>query len=849
MSWLAAAAVVLLIPWCAVAQTSTLAGRVVDDSGAGLPGVVVVLTAAAGGNPRETTSDESGAFTFSNVSPGDARLRAELAGFLTLEMKVKLADGGKTDVIARMKVGFDEEITVSGDAGGSVLSPARNANAVEFDPEALRRLPSDAQDLQALVDKFATLSPSGGVSVVIDGIETDGLGTPASAIHRLIINRNPYAVEFRTAGKSRVEVETERGSRKFFHGSGAFFVRNSALDARNAFAASTPDISRALGEGTLSGPLVRKGWSFFAAAQRLMNDQAAIINAETAAGPINENVATPERRGTFLFRADFRPNKTDAITLRYDLFDDVVRDHGIGGFRLAEQAYTTTERRHRLQIGDRRVLSIGVLNDLKVEALLADRHDGLPSLAPAIVVAGAFTGGAPQTFSSDRTRSIQAQEIATITIRARVIRLGASVKVRSNAIRDAGNFGGTYQFRSLADFMSGAPFLFVRRSGDPDVSFAQADGSMFADTTFRPADTVGVTAGVRYDWQADVSDWNNVAPRISVSFAPARRKTVFRIGAGVFYQTISTAVFARARLFGEGGLRETAIPNPTFPATPPVPSAAAAAVVWTLAPDLRLPMTMQASASAERALWRRTSISAEYMRMRSSSMLRARDINAPLAGTGIRPDSSRLNVFQIDATGTRRTDALLLTFRGKLAEFKGTIEYTLSRTTDEASDPFDLPADSNDPGAERARADFDRRHRLDLAGAYGWKKDRVRLGAVLGIWSGAPYNIVLGTDANGDLVATDRPPGVGRNAGQGPGYAQLDLRFTTVFRAPRPHSSDPESAKREQTDNLELNLDVLNATNRVNPTTYVGVITSPLFGMANAARPARSAQISLRYRF
>ncbi|OLB61943.1 MAG: hypothetical protein AUI11_07520 [Acidobacteria bacterium 13_2_20CM_2_66_4] len=75
------------------------------------------------------------------------------------------------------------------------------------------------------------------------------------------------------------------------------------------------------------------------------------------------------------------------------------------------------------------------------------------------------------------------------------------------------------------------------------------------------------------------------------------------------------------------------------------------------------------------------------------------------------------------------------------------------------------------------------------------------------------------------------------------------MRFTTVFRAPRPPSEDPQSAKREQTDNLELTIDLFNAFDRVNPTTYVGVITSPLFGRANIARAPRTAQVSLRYRF
>ena len=839
---------ILLAPAYAGAQTRTLAGTVVDDSGAALPGAVVVLTPAAGGNPRETVTDAAGHFALSNIESGSARLRADLRRLPGKRDDRQVAAEGRTDVTVKMKVGFDEEVTVAADAAAGVLSPARNANAVEFDPEALRRLPTEAQDLQTLVESFAAGMP-GAVSVVIDGVESDALGMPSAAIHRLLINRNPYATEYRSPGKSRVEVETERGSRRFYHGSGALFLRDAKFDARNAFAISTPESSRTLGEGTLGGPLPGKGWSFFTTAQHLVNDQAAIVDAETPSGPVRQNLVTPERRSTMLGRADYRPNKTDALTFRYDLFDDLERDHGVGGFRLAEQAYTTDERRHRLLVGDRRIVSTAALNDLRVEGVVSQRDDGSPAFAPAVVVAGAFTGGAPQTFARDRTGSIQVQEIATMTIGARAVRAGGSIKARSADVMDVDNFGGTYLFRSLADFARRAPYLLVRRAGDPHTSFVQTDGSAFVDTTLRPSDTMSVTAGVRYDWQSDVADWNNLSPRVTVAVAPAGSKMVFRGGAGLFYQTVSPEVFVRTRLFGDGGLREAAIANPSFPALPPEAVVVAPGAIWTLGPGLAMPMTMQASAGVERALWRKTSVAVEYLSMRSSTALRARDVNAPRVDTGRRPDPSRVNVFAVTSTGTSRTDALTGTFRGRLAGFKGTIEYRLSRTIDDASDAFALPADSNDLAAERGRADFDRRHRFSLAGAYGWKKDRIRLGTVFTAWSGAPFDIVSGADTNHDLVATDRPAGVSRNIGDGPGYAQLDLRFTTVFRAPRPPSKDPESAKREQTDNFELNLDVFNVTNRINPTTFVGVITSPLFGHANTARPARSAQLSLRYRF
>jgi hypothetical protein len=535
--------------------------------------------------------------------------------------------------------------------------------------------------------------------------------------------------------------------------------------------------------------------------------------------------------------------------IKYDLFDDDERNHGVGGFRLPDQAYATTERRHRVQATDHRVLLGDVLNDLRFEAVVSHRVDGALPQGPSVVVPGAFISGASQTFTRDRSISFQAQDISSLTVAAHQVRLGARVKTRRVDALDATNFGGTFQFQDLADFANGTPLLLVRRAGNPAVSFNDTDANLFAEMIFRPAETVSVTAGLRYDWQARVPDWNNLGPRIAAAFAPQGSKTVYRAGFGVFYQSLSEDAVARALLFGDGGLREQSIVAPSFPSLPGGGAADGPASTWRLEPGMSAPMLVQASIAADRALWRKSSLSVEYLAIRSIGTLRARDVNAPLPGSLVRPDPSRLGVFQIESSGSGRTDALSTTFRGRLAGFRGTIQYTLSHATDEGAGVFDLPADSNDLDAERGRADTDRRHRLSVAGTHGWLRDRLRLGGVLAAWSGAPFDIVTGADTNHDLLVNDRPSGVTRNLGNGPAFVQLDLRFTSVFRVPRPPSKDPESAKREQTDNLELSLDLFNALDRVNPTTFVGVTTSPLFGQANAARTPRTAQLSLRYRF
>jgi hypothetical protein len=152
-------------------------------------------------------------------------------------------------------------------------------------------------------------------------------------------------------------------------------------------------------------------------------------------------------------------------------------------------------------------------------------------------------------------------------------------------------------------------------------------------------------------------------------------------------------------------------------------------------------------------------------------------------------------VNQVESSATSRGQALGVTFRGRLARrFKGTVQYTLSQTTDDTSGPFALLADNQNLAAERGRADNDRRHRLALAGTVDIRRT-LRLDAVAKFSSGAPFDITIGFDTNGDTVANDRPSDVTRNTGEGPGQAQMDLRLTKLVRVWRPFERADRSSK------------------------------------------------------
>ena len=105
--------------------------------------------------------------------------------------------------------------------------------------------------------------------------------------------------------------------------------------------------------------------------------------------------------------------------------------------------------------------------------------------------------------------------------------------------------------------------------------------------------------------------------------------------------------------------------------------------------------------------------------------------------------------------------------------------------------------------------------------------------------SGIPYNITTGVDSDNDTVANDRPPGVDRNTGRGPGFAQVDVHLSRPF----------HFEKNKHRPRVEFGIDAFNVLNTVNFKNYIGTMTSSRFGRANAANPPREVQLSLQLYF
>jgi hypothetical protein len=170
------------------------------------------------------------------------------------------------------------------------------------------------------------------------------------------------------------------------------------------------------------------------------------------------------------------------------------------------------------------------------------------------------------------------------------------------------------------------------------------------------------------------------------------------------------------------------------------------------------------------------------------------------------------------------------------------VQYTLSKATNDTSGVNWMPPNSYDLSLEYARADFDQRHRVDFIGTFN-SGSWANLGVALALYSGRPYSITTGRDDFNTGTANARPAGVARNSLEGPGYADLDVRWSRelpLHLTGRTPKSGPSAT---------VGIDAFNVLNRVNYSRYIGTRTSPFFGRAISAQSARQLQLSLRLSF
>jgi len=257
----------------AYAQTSlaTLAGSVLDAQGAGVPNVKITATNAATRLTYVRTSEADGSYLIPQLPIGLYDLEATASGFKTFKQTaITLEVGQRQRVDIRLEVGnITESVNVTAEiprvqTEDSMLGTTVERKRIEELPLNGRhvfnlvKIVAGVQPRSVSTDGFAEISnqnfsqmringgPAYGNQFLLDGsvnsapVHNEIAVVPMSdAVEEFRVETSSLKAEYGQTSGGVVNVVTKMGGNQF-HGSAYEFLRNDALDARNAFA-TQPD--------------------------------------------------------------------------------------------------------------------------------------------------------------------------------------------------------------------------------------------------------------------------------------------------------------------------------------------------------------------------------------------------------------------------------------------------------------------------------------------------------------------------------------------------------------------------------------------------------------------------------
>jgi Carboxypeptidase regulatory-like domain len=847
---------------------------VIDTTRAVLVGATVSVegldpaTKVTKADPVQTSAQ--GIALVPRLVPGRYSLQVESAGFETVKLpEIRVRAGDNKQVVILQVEGHKEQVVVEQNRQQAAADPRGPSFGTTLTREQLEALSDDPNVLRQQIQDMA----GPGAVINVDSFEGGAL-PPKAQIRSIRISRDQFAAENHSAGGVSVEIITQPGLGPIRMNLGTR-LRGGGLSGRNPFTGvASPEQLNSLFLGG-GGTLIKNKSSFNLFVNANSQYETPNLNVATNNGTVSRPllVRSPRDNVAVFGQVDYALTLDQTLRFGFNSNTNDNRNQGIGMFDEVERAYSTESNN-----GSVRMQQIGPLGRrgflrTRVQFSWSNSNSVSAVELPTIRVNDAFTRGGGQIAGGQHSKTMIFGSDLDYVRGVHSLRGGLLVDGGRWHSDDTSNYLGTYTFESLDAFNAGLPRSYTRRIGDPDIEYRNLQGGLYFQDDIRVRKNVTLSAGARYEAQTHVGDYNNIAPRIGVTWAPfASGLTTLRSSWGLFYDWLQTNTYEQTLRVDGFHQREFDVPNPPYPDPSGLVGTAPPANRYLLGPDFTLPANNRLSLGVDQRV-RKTQMSATYAYTRGSSLARGNNLNAPVEG--IRPDpafgnivevhtdaNSRLHQLQLNVTAN--PGALFPVQKAPLINFKRTtvfFNYTFSRLLNNSDGAFSL-APTGFLGDEWGFAPGDIRHRLNLTVNNQIVKN-LGISVNFNANSAPPYNIRTGKDDNGDLVFNDRPAGIGRNSERGEGAKSLNLNFSYNFAFGKSPGNTPPGVGVFVTGGqatvqtfdagpryrIGFFVSIQNATNHDNFVGYVGTLTSPLFGQPTNVTGTRKVDIGFNLSF
>ncbi len=801
---------------------SSLSGRVFDSQGLPIEKAAVVVTGVGDGSRLELTTESTGLFQAPSLQPGEYVLSVSKGGFREVRVEgIRLTVGEARSLRAVLApASVDQQITVES-AVETVNLTESNAGS-SFGEDALD-LPVVAGGVgrnfrtQVYLAPGVTRSNAAHRPFAVSGArnrnnnylldsndfnEIEGgmvMGRGSSeqlisleALDGIQVLTHNFKAEHGRQNGSIVSMVTKRGTNEW-HGVLYEYLRNNALDARNAFDVRRLPLKVNQFGASVGGPAIKNKTFVFGnfegfirrtanatTIQTLRPEQRAL--AVDSVKPLAAMYPEPNIPGTNLYRADaptggnqwnYVGRVDQELNSSMRLFFRVTYLHsdanGVAGAGL--QRYNTLSSpqgysAHHTWSPDSRTVNEARFNYTRY--VLNDQFvDPVELGNPAVngTVGTVFVNGLSSLgqFSFMRRQTAQ-NNFQWIDDLSRVIgrhsvKAGFAIRrMQLNSGTISPGFTGVLRFLSIPNFLAGNAVSYNRNVGNPYIGQRATEYNLYAQDDWQIHPRLVLNLGLRYEYNtvpAEVNDLildqyrflpdrNNFAPRFGFAWRADRDgKTAIRGGYGIYYNVLELSFVGLTR-FNPPLISNLVNASPRFPDLGAGGSAGLPSGLVIPQRDARQPYNQHFNLTLERQLFNpQTTFSAGYV---GTVGVKAPRTSRPNGGDGLaqalRPDPSVGVVNYLETAGASNYHGLQTQFQFQHRGFMFRAGYTYAKMIDEISDfPSSnqnlsrdiLALDETNWRLNRGLSDFDVRHTANLA--YSWDLPWMKSNRWLGGWS------------------------------------------------------------------------------------------------------------------
>ncbi|MBX7171929.1 MAG: carboxypeptidase regulatory-like domain-containing protein [Pyrinomonadaceae bacterium] len=836
-------------------QSTFLQVSVTDEKGALITDAIIKIKDKDGSN-KTTRTTKNQEVTFSNLKSGKYILEIEAKGFRPLSQEVDVIQG-KNEINIQLQVAeFVENVDVTRDKQETATEDVFSNFLTK---EQIERLSDDPEEMEReLKNQFGQ-----DAIIRVDGFP--GRLPPKSQIASIKVTRSSFDAEYHQLGVTIIDVTTKAGAGNW-SGSVSTGFNDESLNARYPFAIQRFPSQQKRLDFFLSGPLVKKQSSLFISAFSNNSYKDESIVAVSPNGQLRGSVRNSFSYVLPWIKFTQNLSKTHFLGIAYQGTMSKSENNGVGEFNLQERAFSVKNSNHLIRVSEVGTIGKRFYNEFRLQYTNENSKINPNSDKTAIIVLDSFSDGGAGNKKDSRKNGIWFSDNLLFGLgKSQALKIGGLFEYEKLETESAQNKNGTFTFSSLNDLTLNKPTTFTQSLGTRKIKLSQIQLGAYLQDDVRLHKSFLLSLGLRYEWQNNLKDKNNISPRIGFSWSPNKRgKTTFRGGAGVYYDWFETNNLANVLSQDKTQPSEIVIINPSYPN--PFLSGISQFLpksFWQTTDNLKNPYIFLSSIGLEQRLNNTTSLRILYKYEKGVHQFRSRDINAPL--NGLRPNPNFGRIVQVESSAFFQRKSLNIGLNGQLnKKVSYGIEYIWAKNMSDANGIFGMPSDNYNLRLDRSVSNLDQRHHI-YASIFWKVRKGISFSTNLMVNSPLPYTITTGKDENDDTIFNDRPFGILRNSERGTWQKQVDMSLSWTFGLVKrkegvgiPGTIVVSSSEAASGDigispnhkySIKLYATANNVFNFTNFTNFVGVQTSPFFHQPISANNARRVDFGMRFSF